>query len=115
MKILTQVRLTGQRDRRVGVHPDGHPHPDTYRVKVGPRYGLLDRYRLNSKTSTGRCFNLHAPKYPATTRYLLQMATNADAAAAMRVTHRQVSLEALGRMMDPPMTKDAVAGRIGQD
>jgi len=30
----------------------------------------------------------------------------------MRVTHRQVSLEALGRMMDPPTAKDAVAGRI---
>ncbi len=32
--------------------------------------------------------------------------------AALRITHREVSLEALGRMMDPPMTKDAVAGRI---
>jgi len=32
--------------------------------------------------------------------------------AAMRRTHREVSLEALGRMMNPPMTKDAVAGRI---
>ena len=40
------------------------------------------------------------------------MATNADAAAAMRVTHRQVSLEALGRRMNAPVTKDAVAGRI---
>ncbi len=34
------------------------------------------------------------------------------AVAAMRITHREVSLEALGQMMDPPMTKDAVAGRI---
>jgi len=32
--------------------------------------------------------------------------------AALRITHREVSLEALGQMMDPPMTKDAVAGRI---
>ena len=37
---------------------------------------------------------------------------NLTAAAALRITHREVSLEALGRMMDPPMTKDAVAGRI---
>jgi DNA-binding protein WhiA len=32
--------------------------------------------------------------------------------AAMRITHREVSLEALGQLMDPPLTKDAVAGRI---
>jgi len=41
-----------------------------------------------------------------------QVPKNLTAAAALRVTHSQVSLEALGRMMDPPMTKDAVAGRI---
>jgi len=34
------------------------------------------------------------------------------AVAALRTTHREVSLEALGRMVNPPMTKDAVAGRI---
>ena len=34
------------------------------------------------------------------------------AVAALRSTHRDVSLEALGQMMNPPMTKDAVAGRI---
>ncbi len=32
--------------------------------------------------------------------------------AAMRMTHREASLEALGRLLEPPMTKDAVAGRI---
>ncbi len=41
-----------------------------------------------------------------------QVPDNLTAAAALRITHREVSLEALGRMMDPPMTKDAVAGRI---
>ncbi len=41
-----------------------------------------------------------------------QVPENLTAAAALRITHREVSLEALGRMMDPPMTKDAVAGRI---
>jgi DNA-binding transcriptional regulator WhiA len=30
----------------------------------------------------------------------------------MRITHREVSLQALGQLMNPPMTKDAVAGRI---
>ena len=30
----------------------------------------------------------------------------------MRIEHRQASLEELGRLADPPMTKDAVAGRI---
>jgi len=32
--------------------------------------------------------------------------------AALRSTHREVSLQALGQMLNPPMTKDAVAGRI---
>ncbi len=41
-----------------------------------------------------------------------QVPKNLVAAAALRMTHRQVSLEALGQMMDPPMTKDAIAGRI---
>src|SRR5215218_715539 len=34
------------------------------------------------------------------------------AAGSLRVEHRQASLEELGRLADPPMTKDAVAGRI---
>ena len=34
------------------------------------------------------------------------------AAGSLRVAHRQASLEELGRLADPPMTKDAVAGRI---
>lgn len=33
-------------------------------------------------------------------------------AGHLRVKHRQASLEELGRLADPPMTKDAVAGRI---
>ncbi len=33
-------------------------------------------------------------------------------AGQLRVEHRQASLEELGRLADPPMTKDAVAGRI---
>jgi DNA-binding protein WhiA len=33
-------------------------------------------------------------------------------AGALRVQHRQASLEELGQLADPPMTKDAVAGRI---
>ena len=34
------------------------------------------------------------------------------AAGSLRVEHRQASLEELGQLADPPMTKDAVAGRI---
>ncbi len=34
------------------------------------------------------------------------------AAGRLRVEHRQASLEELGRLADPPMTTDAVAGRI---
>lgn len=34
------------------------------------------------------------------------------AAGRLRVQHRQASLEELGQLADPPMTKDAVAGRI---
>jgi len=41
-----------------------------------------------------------------------QVPENLTAVAALRTTHREVSLEALGRMVNPPMTKDAVAGRI---
>ena len=33
-------------------------------------------------------------------------------AGRLRVTHKQASLEELGALADPPMTKDAVAGRI---
>lgn len=33
-------------------------------------------------------------------------------AGELRLAHRQVSLEELGQLADPPMTKDAVAGRI---
>jgi len=41
-----------------------------------------------------------------------QVPEHLAAAGTLRVTHRQVSLEALGQMMNPPMTKDAIAGRI---
>ncbi len=34
------------------------------------------------------------------------------AAGNLRLEHRQASLEELGRLADPPLTKDAVAGRI---
>jgi DNA-binding protein WhiA len=34
------------------------------------------------------------------------------AAGKLRVEHRQASLEELGRLADPPLSKDAVAGRI---
>ncbi|MGL4173356.1 MAG: DNA-binding protein WhiA [Actinomycetota bacterium] len=34
------------------------------------------------------------------------------AAGELRLNHRQASLEELGQLADPPMTKDAVAGRI---
>jgi DNA-binding protein WhiA len=33
-------------------------------------------------------------------------------AGSLRVEHRQASLEELGQLAEPPMTKDAVAGRI---
>ena len=34
------------------------------------------------------------------------------AAGSLRLEHKQASLEELGQLADPPMTKDAVAGRI---
>ena len=33
-------------------------------------------------------------------------------AGRLRLDHRQASLEELGALADPPMTKDAIAGRI---
>ncbi len=33
-------------------------------------------------------------------------------AGQLRLSHRQASLEELGQLAEPPMTKDAVAGRI---
>jgi len=41
-----------------------------------------------------------------------QVPENLAVVAALRITHREQPLEALGQLMDPPMTKDAVAGRI---
>jgi DNA-binding protein WhiA len=35
-----------------------------------------------------------------------------QAAGRLRLAHKQASLEELGQLADPPMTKDAVAGRI---
>lgn len=35
-----------------------------------------------------------------------------QAAGTLRLAHKQASLEELGQLADPPMTKDAVAGRI---
>jgi DNA-binding protein WhiA len=35
-----------------------------------------------------------------------------SAAGKLRLSNRQASLEELGQLSDPPMTKDAVAGRI---
>jgi DNA-binding transcriptional regulator WhiA len=33
-------------------------------------------------------------------------------AGRLRMAHRQASLEELGQLADPPLTKDAIAGRI---
>jgi hypothetical protein len=33
-------------------------------------------------------------------------------AGKLRLEHKQASLEELGALADPPMTKDAIAGRI---
>ena len=37
---------------------------------------------------------------------------NLRAAGQLRLDHREASLEELGRLADPPVTKDAIAGRI---
>ncbi|WP_107491527.1 DNA-binding protein WhiA, partial [Thermobifida fusca] len=34
------------------------------------------------------------------------------AAGKLRLKHKQASLEELGQLADPPLTKDAIAGRI---
>ena len=36
----------------------------------------------------------------------------AERAGRLRVEHKQASLEELGQIADPPLTKDAIAGRI---
>ena len=33
-------------------------------------------------------------------------------AGSLRIAHKQASLDELGRLAEPPMTKDAIAGRI---
>src|ERR1700755_251386 len=38
--------------------------------------------------------------------------THLTSAARLRLEHRQASLEELGALADPPLTKDAIAGRI---
>ena len=39
-------------------------------------------------------------------------ATERGEAGVLRLTHRQASLEELGQLHTPPLTKDAIAGRI---
>jgi len=41
-----------------------------------------------------------------------QMPDHLREAGTLRLEHKQASLEELGQLADPPMTKDAVAGRI---
>lgn len=41
-----------------------------------------------------------------------QVPAHLQEAGRLRVEHKEASLEELGRLADPPMTKDAVAGRI---
>lgn len=41
-----------------------------------------------------------------------EVADHLAQAGALRLAHKQASLEELGRLADPPITKDAIAGRI---
>ena len=40
------------------------------------------------------------------------MPTLPNSSGHLRLEHRQASLEELGALADPPLTKDAIAGRI---
>ena len=51
--------------------------------------------------------------YPDVTEILgEQVPEHLRVAGELRLQHKQASLEELGQLADPPMTKDAVAGRI---
>ncbi len=58
-----------------------------------------------------------SPRPPGSTRALEILADDAPeppdlAPGELRLEHRQASLEELGALADPPLTKDAIAGRI---
>jgi hypothetical protein len=77
------------------------------------------RPRTGSRTSTTRtCAARRGPRWPpgpgSSGRWRSSATTSRPPAEAgqLRVEHKQASLEELGQLADPPMTKDAVAGRI---
>jgi DNA-binding protein WhiA len=55
-----------------------------------------------SGARVGRALEILGPDIPAHLKY----------AGELRLKHKQASLDELGHLADPPMTKDAIAGRI---
>jgi hypothetical protein len=58
-------------------------------------------------------FEAYAAKIGAELKILgNEIPDHLKAAGDLRITHKQASLEELGALSDPPLTKDAIAGRI---
>jgi DNA-binding protein WhiA len=91
--------------RRLGVSAKAREVRGSDRVVVrdGEAIGaLLTRMGVAAAARVERALNILGDSVP----------DHLSAAGRLRVEHRQASLEELGRLAEPPMTKDAVAGRI---
>ena len=79
------------------------PSANTIVINRADRFGLAQLHQLR-----GRVGRSHHRAYA----YLIVPDTRAISADAEKRLEALASLEELGRLADPPMTKDAVAGRI---
>ena len=56
--------------------------------------------------------SIHMDTFQRPAPYWLRRAEKCKQAGDLRLAHRDASLDELGHHADPPLTKDAVAGRI---
>lgn len=84
---------------------------------VGPLVSPADSRRMGNLDAANLCRSVRAASAAAdrAERALQILGDDAgylSAAAKLRIAHRHATLEALGQLADPPLTKDAIAGRI---
>ena len=113
-------RGQGRRRDRRAAHPDRRAQTACWPGRSGGCAARCGRPPTGWPTSTTpTCAARRGPRWPprrgspgrwrssATTR-----PTHLTGAGRLRLEHRQASLEELGALADPPLTKDAIAGRI---
>jgi DNA-binding protein WhiA len=108
--INTLLTRMGAHDTRLAFEQRRMQHKDTGQVVVANRLASL--HRANQRRSAAA-----TPAVIARIEHALQLLgdivpDHLASAAKLRLKHPRASLEELGRLADPPMTKDTVAGRI---